>query len=492
MMDAGEKSDSAIVATKPTNKAGRPAAEPVERRAETKGNAGQQSTRRAQDRESVSQALDRIRHAARHRRKERFTALFHHLGPEMLRTAFFALKREAAPGVDGLTWRAYAADLDHRIEDLHARVHRGAYRALPSRRQYVPKADGSQRPLAVAALEDKIVQRATAAVLNAIYEEEFLGFSYGFRPQRSQHDAMDAVVVGIGSRKVNHILDADLSRFFDSVSQSWLVRFLDHRIGDRRIVRLIQKWLKADILEDGIVTVGETGTGQGSVISPLLANVYLHYVFDLWAERWRRREATGDMILVRFADDIIVGFEHETDAHRFRDAIRARLQAFSLSLHPEKTRLIEFGRHAAARRARRGLGKPETFDFLGFTFVCGKSRRGRFLIKRKTRRDRMRAKLREIKEEMRRRMHQPIPEQGKWLRQVVTGFFPYHAVPTNSRSLGAFRYHVTNLWRRSLRRRSQKDHTTWERVTRLADDWLPRPRILHPWPNQRFAVKHPR
>ncbi|MFZ1415694.1 MAG: group II intron reverse transcriptase/maturase [Defluviicoccus sp.] len=492
MMHAGEKSDSAIVATKPTNKAGRPAAEPVERRAETKGNAGQQSTRRAQDRESVSQALDRIRHAARHRRKERFTALFHHLNPEMLRTAFFALKRDAAPGVDGLTWRAYATDLDHRIEDLHARVQGGAYRALPSRRRYIPKADGSQRPLAVAALEDKIVQRATAAVLNAIYEEEFLGFSYGFRPQRSQHDAMDALVVGIGSRKVNHILDADLSRFFDSVSQPWLVRFLEHRIGDKRIVRLIQKWLKAGVLEDGIVTVGETGTGQGSVVSPLLANVYLHYVFDLWAERWRRREATGDMIIVRFADDIIVGFEHQTDARRFWDAMRARLQEFSLSLHPDKTRLIEFGRHAAAGRAQGGLGKPETFTFLGFTFVCGKSRRGYFLVKRKTRRDRMRAKLREIKEEMRRRRHQPIPAQGQWLRQVVSGFFAYHAVPTNGRSLVAFRYHVTNLWRRSLRRRSQKDQTTWERVTRLTDDWLPRPRILHPWPNQRFAVKHPR
>ena len=492
MMNAGEKSDSAIVVTKPTNKAGRPAAEPVERRAETKGNAGQQSTRRAQDRASVSQALDRIRHAARHRRKERFTTLFHHLGPEMLRTAFFALKREAAPGVDGLTWRAYAADLDHRIEDLHARVQRGAYRALPARRRYIPKADGGQRPLAVAALEDKIVQRATAAVLNAIYEDEFLGFSYGFRPKRSQHDALDALVVGIGGKKVNHILDADIRSFFDAVSQSWLVRFVEHRIGDRRIVRLIRKWLKAGVLEDGIVTVSETGTGQGSVISPLLANVYLHYVFDLWAERWRRREARGDMIIVRFADDIIVGFEHETDARRFRDAMRVRLQEFSLSLHPEKTRLIEFGRQAAARRAQRGLGKPETFTFLGFTFVCGKSRRGRFLIKRKTRRDRMRAKLREIKEDMQRRMHQPIPEQGRWLRQVVTGFFAYHAVPTNGRSLGAFRYHVTNLWRRSLRRRSQKDHTTWARVTKLADDWLPRPRILHPWPNQRFAVKHPR
>jgi RNA-directed DNA polymerase len=492
MMYAGEKSDSAIVAKKPTNKAGRPAAEPVERRAETKGNAGQQSTRRAQDRASVSQALDRIRHAARYKGKERFTALFHHLNPEMLRTAFFALKREAAPGVDGLTWRAYAADLDQRIEDLDARVQRGAYRAQPSRRRYIPKADGRRRPLAVAALEDKIVQRATAAVLNAIYEEDFLGFSYGFRPQRSQHDALDALVVGIGSTKVNHILDADIRSFFDTVSQSWLVRFVEHRIGDRRIVRLIRKWLKAGVLEDGIVTTSETGTGQGSVISPLLANVYLHYVFDLWAQRWRRREATGDMIIVRFADDIIVGFEHETDARRFWDAMRARLQEFSLSLHPDKTRLIEFGRHAAARRAQRGLGKPETFNFLGFTFVCGKSRRGRFLIKRKTRRDRMRAKLGEIKKEMRRRMHQPIPEQGKWLRQVVSGFFAYHAVPTNGRALMAFRYHVTDLWRRSLRRRSQKDHTTWARVTTLTDDWLPKPRILHPWPNQRLAVKHPR
>jgi RNA-directed DNA polymerase len=492
MMDAGEKSDSAIVARKPTNNAGRPAAEPVERRAETEGNAGQQRTRRAQDRESVSQVLDRIRQAARLRKKERFTALFHQLSPEMLRTAFFALKREAAPGVDGLTWRAYAADLDQQIEELHARVQRGAYRALPSRRRYIPKADGNQRPLAVAALEDKIVQRATAALLNAIYEEDFLGFSYGFRPGRSQHDALDALVVGISSTKVNYILDADIRSFFDAVSQTWLVRFLEHRIGDRRIVRLIQKWLKAGVLEDGAVMVSETGTGQGSVISPLLANVYLHYVFDLWAKRWRRREARGDMIVVRYADDIIVGFEHETDAHRFREAMRVRLQEFSLSLHPEKTRLIEFGRQAAVRRARRGLGKPETFTFLGFTFVCGKSRRGRFLIHRKTRRDRMRAKLRELKVELRRRRHQPLPAQGKWLRQVVRGFFAYHAVPTNGRSLVAFRYHVTNLWRRSLRRRSQKDRTTWARITKLADDWLPRPRILHPWPSQRFAVKHPR
>jgi group II intron reverse transcriptase/maturase len=491
-MHGREKSDSAIIATKPTNKAGRPAAEPVERRAGTKGNADQQSTRRAQNRESVSQALERVRQAARKRKKERFTALFHHLSVDLLRLSFFALKRDAAPGVDGLTWRDYEADLDHKLEDLHARVHRGAYRALPSRRRYIPKADGRQRPLAIAALEDKIVQKATVAVLNAIYEEDFLGFSYGFRPGRSQHDALDALVVGITSTRVNYILDCDIRSFFDEVSQEWLVRFLNHRIGDPRIIRLIQKWLKAGVLEDGVVTTSEMGTGQGSVASPLLANIYLHYVFDLWAERWRRREATGDMIILRYADDIVVGFEHEAEARRFWDAMRARLQEFSLSLHPEKTRLIEFGRLAADRRAQRGLGKPETFNFLGFTFICGQSRRGKFLLKRRTRRDRMRARLREIKEELRRRMHQPIPQQGQWLRQVATGFFAYHAVPTNSAALSAFRHHVTNLWRRSLQRRSQKDGCTWQRIAKLADDWLPKPRILHPWPSERFAVKHPR
>ena len=492
MMHGHEKSDPAIVATKPVNKAGKPAAESVEPRAGTKGNASQQSTRRAQDRESVSQALERVRQAARQRKKERFTTLLHHLNLEMLRTAFFALKRGAAPGVDGLTWKDYETDLDRRIEDLHARVHRGAYRAQPSRRRYIPKSDGRQRPLAVASLEDKIVQRATAAVLNAIFEEDFLGFSYGFRPKRGQHDALDALIVGINSAKVNHILDADIQSFFDGVSQSWLVRFVEHRVGDKRIIRLIQKWLKAGVLEDGIVTTSDKGTGQGSVISPLLANIYLHHVFDLWAKRWRRREATGEMIIVRYADDIVVGFEHEDDGRRFWDEMRARLQEYALTLHPEKTRLIEFGRHAAAKREKRGLGKPETFNFLGFTFICGKSRRGHFLIQRKSRRDRMQAKLKEIKDEMRRRMHQPIPEQGAWLKQVVTGFFAYHAVPTNARALKAFRYHVTDLWRRSLRRRSQKDHMTWTRITKLANDWLPTAQILHPWPEQRFAVKHPR
>src|ERR1700757_2802043 len=487
-----EKSDSGIVATKPTNKAGRPVAEPVEPRPGTKGKADQQSTHRAQSRARVTQALGRVRLAARQRKKEQFTALLHHLNVDTLRMAFYALKRKAAPGVDGMTWQDYEADLELRIEDLHGRVHRGAYRPHPPRRAYIDKADGKQRPLAIAALEDKIVQGATVMVLNAIYEGDFVGFSYGFRTGRGPHDGLDALAVAITTRKVNWILDADVQNFFGSVNQDWLVQFLEHRVGDKRIIRLIRKWLRAGILEDGVVTVDDRGTGQGSVISPLLANVYLHYCFDLWAERWRRQEAYGDMIIVRYADDLVVGFEHESDAHRFLDEMRERLQEFALSLHSEKTRLIEFGRFAVANRKRRGLGKPETFTFLGFTFICSKTRRGKFQIKRKSRRDRMRVKLQAIKQELRRSMHQPIPQQGRWLQQVVTGYFNYHAVPTNMSTLTAFLFHVTNLWRRTLRQRSQKDWTTWERIKRLADAWLPQPRILHPWPARRFVVRHPR
>jgi group II intron reverse transcriptase/maturase len=333
----------------------------------------------------VTQALNRVRQAARQRKKERFTALLHHVNADTLRTAFYALKRKAAAGVDGVTWQDYEVSLEFNLEDLHRRVHRGPYRPHPSRRTYIPKADGRQRPLAIAALEDKIVQGACAMVLNAIYEEDFLGLSYGFRPGRGTHDALDALAVAITRRKVNHILDADIRDFFGSVNHDWLIRFLELRIGDKRIIRLIRKWLKAGILEDGLVSVAESGTGQGSVISPLLANIYLHYVLDLWAHRWRRREARGDMIIVRYADDLVAGFEHEDDARRFLDALRERFGAFSLSLHPGKTRLIEFGRHAAARRKKRGIGRPETFAFLGFTFICGKSRRGAFQLQRKTR-----------------------------------------------------------------------------------------------------------
>jgi len=492
VMSGCEKSDSGIVAAKPTNKTGRPAAELVEPRPGTKGNADRQSTHRAQSRTRVTQALDRVRQAARRRKKEQFTTLLHHINVDTLRTAYYALKRKAAPGVDGVTWQDYEADLERRLEDLHGRVHRGAYRPQPSRRTYIPKADGKQRPLAIAALEDKIVQGATVLVLNAIYEGDFCGFSYGFRPGRGPHDALDALTVAIDRRKVNWILDADIQNFFGAVSQAWLTRFLEHRIGDKRIIRLIQKWLRAGILEDGVVTVDDRGTGQGSVISPLLANIYLHYVMDLWAERWRRREARGDMIIVRYADDIVAGFEHEDDARRFLDAMRVRLGEFALSLHPDKTRLIEFGRNAATNRDRRGLGRPETFSFLGFTFVCGRSRQGKFLIKRKSRSDRIRARLKETKEELRRRMHQPIPEQGKWLKQVVTGFYNYHAVPTNSRALAVFRHQAARLWHRTLMRRSQRSGLTWDRMSKLINDFLPTPRILHPWPDKRFAVKHPR
>jgi len=474
------------------NNAERSAAEPVEPRAGAKGNAGQHSTGRIQSRETVSQGLERIRQAARQRKKEKLTALLHHVSTAHLEAAFYELKENAASGVDGLTWRDYEADLERKLVDLHARVHRGAYRPLPSRRVYIPKPDGGERPLAVAALEDKIVQRATAAVLGAIYEEEFLGFSYGFRPGRGAHDALDALVVGISSRKVNWIVDADIRSFFDTVSQEWLIRFLEERIGDRRIIRLIRKWLRAGVLEDGIVSVSERGTAQGAVISPLLANIYLHYVLDLWAEQWRRQSATGDMIIVRYADDFIVGFEHEGDARRFLDLMRERFEKFALSLHPEKTRLIEFGRYAAENRKRRSLGKPETFNFLGFTFICGKSRRGTFLLERKPRRDRMRAKLKSIKQGLRRRMHQPIPEQGKWLRNVVIGYYNYFAVPTASRAIEAFRYYVCEHWLRTLRRRGQKDHMTWERIAKIAEHWLPKPHTIHPWPSVRFAVRHPR
>ena len=492
MMNGGGKSDAAVVALKLANEAEQFAEEPVERRAVTKGNADQQSTSRTPSRTSVTQALERIRRTAKERRKERFTALLHHINPELLEAQFFALKKHAAPGADGITWRDYEQNLRANLWDLHARVHRGAYRPQPSRRVYIPKPDGRQRPLAIASLEDKIIQRATAVVLNAIYEEDFLGFSYGFRPGRSAHDAMDALVVGIEHRQVNFIVDADIRSFFDTVDQQWLIRFVEHRVGDQRIIRLIHKWLKAGVLEEEAVKVSEQGTAQGAVISPLLANIYLHYALDLWAERYRRREATGDMIIVRYADDFIVGFEHENEARHFLEELRKRLAEFALSLHPEKTRLIEFGRDAEDNRKRRGLGKPETFNFLGFTFICGRSRRGKFQIRRKSRRDRMRAKLQAVKQELRRRMHQPVLEQGKWVRQVITGYFNYYAVPTNSRALATFRYFVTEHWRRTLRRRSQTDGMTWQQITRLVSDWLPKPHILHPWPQARFAVTHPR
>ena len=493
MMHDTEKSDLAIVAVKPANKVERSTAELVEPRARAEENAGQVGTFRTPSREDVSHDLDRVRTAARLDKKMRFTALLHHVDVDRLRTAYFALKREAAPGVDGVTWADYGQGLEARLEDLHGRVHRGGYRAQPSRRRFIPKPDGKKRPLGIAALEDKIVQRAVTEVLNAIYEEDFLGFSYGFRPGRSQHDALDALAVGIERTAVNWILDADIAGFFDAVDHEWLIRFVEHRIGDRRVIRLIRKWLKAGVIdEDGRTVPTYVGTPQGAVISPLLANIYLHHVFDLWAHQWRRRHAQGTVIFVRYADDIVAGFEHEADATRFMADLRERVARFALSLHPEKTRLIEFGRHAAADRNRRGLGKPETFAFLGFTHICAKSRGGGFQLRRKTRRDRMRARLAAIKQELRRHLHASIPEQGAWLGQVMRGYFAYHAVPTNSAALSAFRYFVSQIWLRSLRQRSQRSATNWPKMAKLEAQWLPKPRILHPWPSKRFAVKHPR
>jgi len=464
----------------------------MERRAGAKGNAVEPGTHRTLGRESVSTGLERVRQRARENGEAKFTALLHHVDVELLRAAYGWLRQDAAAGVDGVTWGEYGQGLELRLADLKDGVHRGAYRAQPSRRVYIPKPDGRQRPLGIAALEDKLVQRAVAEVLNAIWEADFLGFSYGFRPGRGQHDALDALAVGITGRRVSFILDADIAGFFDTVSHDWLIRFVEHRVADRRVVRLIRKWLKVGVMEDGVVQPGRVGTPQGAVISPLLANIYLHYVFDLWAQQWRQRQARGEVILVRYADDIVVGFEHRAEAERFVAEMRDRMAAFGLTLHPEKTRLIAFGRHAAEERRDRGLGKPETFDFLGFTHICGRDRRGRFQLRRKSRSDRMRATLAKVKEALRRRMHETIDEQGAWLGRVARGFFAYHAVPTNAAALWDFRYHLTDLWRRTLRWRSQKDATTWRRMTILQDRWLPRPRITHPWPSQRFAVKHPR
>ena len=455
---------------------------------QAKGNAGPQNTPRTQSRQGVPSARDRIRQAAKTDKGRRFTTLLHHVYDiETLREAYFGLKRDAAPGVDGETWQTYGEQLESNLEDLSARLRRGAYRAKPVRRVYIPKPDGRQRPLGITTLEDKVVQRALVLVLNCIYETDFLGFSYGFRPGRNQHNALDALYVGIKRKRVNWVLDADIRGYFDAISHEWLVKFVEHRIADRRVVRLIQKWLTAGVLEDGEKTRSEMGTPQGGGISPLLANVYLHYVFDLWVRDWRRR-AKGDVIVVRYADDIIVGFQHEWEARRFWTDLRERFAAFGLELHPEKTRLIEFGRHAVANRKRNGRGKPETFDFLGFTHVCGKTRKGRFALVRLTMRKRLRAKLREVKMAFRWRWHDPVPEVGKWLASILRGHFNYYAVPLNFESLRAFQNQVIRMWRRGLSRRSHKAHVTWKQMLRIARRFLPRPRILHPWPDQRLAL----
>jgi RNA-directed DNA polymerase len=485
-----EKSDRLVVPMKPPNTVGQPAAEVVEGSERTKGNSPESHDARTQRRIHASAGIERVRQAARRDRKQRFTALLHHVYDiDRLRAAYLALKRDAAAGIDGETWRHYGEALEANLQDLAARLTRGAFRASPVRRAYIPKADGRQRPLGVPTLEDKIVQRAVVEVLNALYEPDFLGFSYGFRPKRSPHHALDALTVGIETRKVNWVLDADIQGFFDTLNHEWLVRFLEHRVADRRVVRLMQQWLRAGVLEDGQRTRRDVGTVQGGSISPLLANVYLHYVFDLWVQRWRRTQARGDLMVVRFADDFVVGFEHREDAERFLADLRERFARFGLALHPDKTRLIEFGRSADRHRRGRGDGKPETFNFLGFTHSCGKTRTGRFAVWRQTMRQRWQTKLREVRLVLRQRLHESIPEQGAYLRSVLLGHVRYYGVPRNGPSLMAFRSALGRVWHATLRRRSQTARVTWARLARLTVRWLPIPHICHPYPSQRLASR---
>ena len=490
-MNASGESDEQVVPTKHSNNVEQSTAESVEGSCSTKGNIDEANTSRAQDREIVSRGLVGVREAARREKKQKFTALLHHVTIDLLRDSYASLKKKAAPGVDGVTWPQYGEGLEERLQDLHDRIHRGAYRALPSRRTYIPKADGRQRPLGIAALEDKVVQQAVVTVLNAIYEEDFLGFSYGFRPGRSQHKALDALSVGLRRKKVNWVLDLDVRGFFDNVSHEWLVKFVEHRIADRRILRLIQKWLKAGVSEQGEWKETKIGTPQGAVASPLLANIYLHYVFDLWVNQWRKKLAHGDMIVVRYADDAVLGFEHRKDAEVFLEQLRERMGKFGLELHSEKTRLIEFGRYAESNRKRRGESKPETFDFLGFTHICGKTKKGNwFTVRRQTIKKRLRSKLREVRQELRKRWHERIAETGAWLRSVVQGYFNYHAVPGNFRALQTFRREVARAWLEALRRRSQRHRFPWERFNLTVDHYLPSPRILHPEPGARFDARH--
>src|SRR6202795_2227587 len=487
-----EKSDCAVLPVNQPNKGGQLSAEAGEGRAQTRENIAQSHMHPTQNGKRMSQGLDGVRKAAKERKQERFTALLHHLNVDLLRDSFYALQRKASPGVDGVTWQEYETGLEDRLIDLHSRVHHGAYRAQPSRRVYIPKADGRQRPLGIAALEDKIVQQAVVTILNQIYEVDFKGFSYGFRPGRGPHQALDALTAGIQWKRVNWVLDADIRGFFDNMNHEWTMKFVEHRVADRRILRLIQKWLRAGVSEEGQWTETKVGTPQGAVISPLLANIYLHYVFDLWVEAWRKKVARGDCIVGRYADDLVVGFESRAEAERFLKEFRERLAKFGLELHAEKTRLIEFGRFAVENRKWRGEGKPETFTFLGFTHFCGRTTHaGVFTVWRITAKKRMVAKLKALKVELQRRKHDPTRETGAWLRKVVLGYYQYHAVPGNSAQLRVFWRRACRLWRNVLVRRSQRARVRWGRLLPILYRWIPQPRVLHPYPDARFAATHP-
>ncbi|MEW5755399.1 MAG: group II intron reverse transcriptase/maturase [Pseudomonadota bacterium] len=485
------KSDKAILPKKPANKAGSTVAESVEGRALTERNGQQDAGDQTQSWSNATSGLVAVREAARKDKRLRFTNLLHHVTVDALRSSYLALQRDAAPGADGITWQDYQQGLEERLAELHRRVQTGGYRPRPARRVYIPKEDGSQRPLSVTALEDKIVQQALVSVLNAVYEVDFLGFSYGFRPGRGQHDALDALSVGIERYKVNWIVDLDIRKFFDTVSHEWLMRFIEHRIGDKRVQRLIRQWLEIGTYDEQGKRIKATrGTPQGAVVSPLLANVYLHYVMDLWTQRWRQREARAAMMVVRYADDAVLGFECEAEARRYLCALEQRLRQFDLALHPEKTRIIRFGRFAAAQRAQRGEGKLETFNFLGFTHYYGRTRNGKFVVKRKTMVTRLRKQIKAVGQELMRRRHAPVGIVGNWLRRVVQGHINYYGVPFNGVALSSFCYEVRKRWYKALCRRSQRRRLNWGRFAVIAAYWLPPVRIVHPYPHQRFDAKY--
>ncbi len=490
-MKCCRESDNLIVSKKPLNKTGdkKPVAEEVEKRRLAERNPSKQNRNQAQSWVFLPNELDRIRHAAKRNKKEQFISLWHHVyNTARMESSFFRLKRKSAKGVDGETWNTYNLNRKENLKNLSERLRNGRYRARPVKRIYIPKADGRQRPIGIPSLEDKIVQGSMVEVLNSIYENDFLGFSYGFRSSRNQHNALDAVVEAIEGRKVNWVLDVDIKGFFDAISHKWLIKFVEHRIQDKRVIRQIKKWLNAGIMEKGRWHKSDQGTPQGGSISPLLANIYLHYVFDLWANNWRNTKASGDIVMIRYADDMVMGFQHKHEAMHFLEELKDRLKKFSLEVNAEKTSLIEFGRYATERRRNRGKGKPETFYFLGFTHICSKSRMGKFTVLRKTSVKKMRNKLAELKVTMKERLHWSIPDVGKWLKSVLTGHYRYYGVPWNGKSLTRFRSVIMRMWCKILRRRSQKHRITWERMGRLAKKWLPCPRICHPYPQQRMRV----
>jgi group II intron reverse transcriptase/maturase len=495
VVNVAGKSDECVVPKKPPNKGDLRwlTAEVVEGRRSTEGNTQGTTVCRTQSRGSASNVLWRVREVSQGDREARFTNLLKHVTVDLLRESYQSLRKQAAPGVDGVTWHQYEEQAEARLCELHEKVHKGTYRAQPSKRTYIPKADGKQRPLGIASLEDKIVQQAVVTVLNAIYEVDFMGFSYGFRTGRNQHQALDALWVGLIEKKVSWVLDADIRGFFDNINHEWMLKFVEHRIADKRILRLLRKWLKAGVSEDGKRASTDKGTPQGAVISPLLANVYLHYVLDQWANHWRRKEANGDVIIVRYADDCVMGFQYKDEAEKFLELLRERLGKFGLELHPDKTRLIEFGRFAEKNRKSRGQGKPETFNFLGFTHYCGRTRtNGKFIVNRTTIAKRMTERLKSIKVTLMRNRHEPVAKQGEWLNRVVRGYFNYHAVPGNIRRIASFRFWVAHIWLKALKRRSQRCRLDWERFGCLFDKWIPKARTLHPYPDVRFHVKYPK